>query len=601
MKRRKGYHKAAVLYCAALFSICAGVLADDLETTPDMALNASLSLLFAFGFLDATPPTNTGPGNTANSFDFSAAYTAAVAAGKYTAVSTQTALNNAIAAATPGSFIRINAGTYSWSTVITCTGTSDSPIVIDGNDAVTINGATRPFDFSGASYVVVGRMTINASVQESVRWTNQSLWCRLTECSVTNAGTDAQGIGYLWIGKGSHYYQIDHNTLWTDGGRQGIQVYWDGTDLAAGRTLPYGGWIAYNELTGYTTQVAPVGIQIGVGEPFLYSSQGVTYAQYWANHDSSATIEYNYIHSCVQSGGEVVAFKADQNIFRYNYFKGNHGALTLRAGHTHQVYGNYFANNKRPSAGLVDVYDRAHTIINNIFVQDTTAYGVYMLMLWNASGTRYLGGSWTPVHTVTDCLVAHNTFVGTGAWANANATGQSCIRIGNGNVEYGYSGDPLTGGSVSLAGYPMHDNTIVNNIAHITGSSTSYMALTYVSTTGGGGGGGSSFACVPYNLTVSNNLYYSSGGAAYGLLYSGYDADPQEGSAGLDSAFSPTNPGPAVGTGYQIAVASDYYGLARSGIKDIGAVAVTGDSGGNSGFSRGQLRGHLRGHLRGEA
>ena len=83
-----------------------------------------------------------------------------------------------------------------------------------------------------------------------------------------------------------------------------------------------------------------------------------------AEFDSRTIVEYCYFTNC-DGDGELISYKASQNVIRYNTFENNTKAeLVLRHGDDAIVYGNFFLNNM----GGVRVREGSgHYIYNNYF------------------------------------------------------------------------------------------------------------------------------------------------------------------------------------------------------------------------------------------
>ncbi|MDW3192776.1 MAG: chondroitinase-B domain-containing protein [Cytophagales bacterium] len=83
-----------------------------------------------------------------------------------------------------------------------------------------------------------------------------------------------------------------------------------------------------------------------------------------AEYDSRTLVEYCYFTNC-NGDGELISYKAAQNVIRYNTFENNPVAeLVLRHGDEAIVYGNFFINNM----GGIRVREGSnHYIFNNYF------------------------------------------------------------------------------------------------------------------------------------------------------------------------------------------------------------------------------------------
>lgn len=590
-RRRKRWQVVASVFVYLLLGLWAWVESDDGSLLDAYA--AANAWAVGFGFLDAAPPTNAGHTNAAGKFDFADALSYAQGAGRYFAVSTSAELVSRFSNATAGTYIRINPGTYSWSSVTLSGGSGSTarPIVIDGANLATLATITRGLKFSACSNVVVGRFAAS-NVAEYLAWIDGATRVRLTEITGTNIGSDKKQDGVIKITNSADYYHIDHCSL-SSGGRHGIYLYWDLDDFNAQRQVSRFGRIQYNTITT-NSQVpwAGSGAVFGVGEGFFRSYMSSD--EYYSYQDSQLIFEHNHVKNCDQTEGVLLMVKVNTCALRYNFFDANDGELELRGGYGNVVAGNFVRNNKRASAQQLIVYGREHTIANNIFVMDSGS-GRTQIRIWNGGGQRWLETKWSPVAETYNIAVINNTLIATGGWASNSSGNQAQIAIWGDNVTYKSVGDYT--GDFQQPSAASHDITILNNIFRSTG--TSYVRNSWVYTSGGGTYGGISFTVTPYNMTVANNCYYATGGASRGELYSSYDASPVASDPLLSAVYAPQSGSPVLDVGsYHSALTMDYFGNNRAiDAIDLGAIQVSlsPPAQRGAGLNRGMFRGGYMG------
>lgn len=561
-RKRKRWVVIAGVFLYLMIGIIAWVESDDFE----QAFAAANAWGVGFGFLDAAPPTNTGHTNNAEQFDFAGAMAHAQTIGKYITVSTSSALASAYSTATAGTYIRITPGTYTWSSVglSGASGTTARPVVVDGNNLVTISNITKGFRVTGSSNVVIGRMTF-ANTTEYMAVIENAPRVRLTQITGTGLGTDGATIGYIRINQASDYWRVDHCNL-TTGGRQGVQLYWYKDVYGTGYVISRHGRVDRNTFAGVA--LAQAGhVQLGQG-----SNTDVDLHYAAGGGDAYATVEYNLFDRVGQNEGSHTGSKTSYNIYRYNYFKSCRGGIEWRAGTHGQFVGNYSSGCSRGPATHIIVYDRHNVVANNIFIQQTGNCST-LLSLWNGSGWRQLSASkWSYVPETAYNIIANNTVIAAGGFFSKEVLGYYGDNIT-------YAGQSTTSGPA----VPSHHNTIINNIFVATGT-VSGTALTKLDT----------HNPKPVNDTISTNNWYLTGAGVLGAIYP-RDVSPIGGNPNLSVAWVPQAGSPALDVGiFHTAIAVDYYGNNRAvGQIDLGAIQVTlsPPAQRGAGLNRGQHRG----------
>ncbi len=235
-------------------------------------------------------------------------------------------------------------------------------------------------------------------------------------------------------------------------------------------------------------------------------------------HQQAFSIVENNLFERANGDPEAISVKSSDNTIRYNTLRNSRGEITLRHGWRNRVEGNYILG----GVSGIRFFGNDHVIVNNV-VQGNSGPPI----LVGSGAIKDDTGSTTDHEAADRCLVAFNTLV-------ANHSG--VIKVGNDKR------------------YPPDRITFANNIVVGTGTLTSITQGT--------------------NLTWQGNIVH--GGSA-GMPTGGYrTVNPQltAGTGGLNrlSAASPAING---STGSFSQVTLDMDGVARSGVKDVGADEYT--------------------------
>ena len=276
-------------------------------------------------------------------------------------VTNQTELNNAISAATPGTTITLQNGT--WNNIFIDfdkNGTSSAPITITAQspEAVLMTGNSRVYmegsylTVSGLIFQEPANLVVNNDRIEPVFELNQCDNCKVINNKIDSYnGTESQkALIFKWILADGQYNEIAYNSF--------IGKYGIGSIINDNRNSEEPDYLEIhhnyfadrtpiNELNEDNDQDA---IRIGNSSTSLDDSFTEVYDNYF----------YNFFGEI-----EVISNKSGQNKYYNNTFRDYSGSLTLRHGDNCEVYGNYFfAENNLLSAG-VRVIGEGHKIYNN--------------------------------------------------------------------------------------------------------------------------------------------------------------------------------------------------------------------------------------------
>ena len=248
-------------------------------------------------------------------------------------------------------------------------GTSEKPIVLKAQTAgkVSFSGSSQLF-ISG-NYLVVegllfeGKCTLenNENVinfKSKVKKTNsEANHCRLTNCAIINYSlTEESDKSNYYINLIGSYNEVDNCTFIGKSNKGPALVieykqekdYVPGSDVA-----PSSFHHIHHNFFGYRTYSSNGGEQIRVGTSTTSFTHGFN------------VVEHNYFED-ERIEAEIISNKSWDNIYRFNTFIGNDGAMVLRHGQKCFVYGNYInGKSGRNKSGGLRVINANNTVFNN--------------------------------------------------------------------------------------------------------------------------------------------------------------------------------------------------------------------------------------------
>lgn len=205
--------------------------------------------------------------------------------------------------------------------------------------------------------------------------------------------TEEESLKWVIIqGANSHHNRIDHNDF-GDKNQLGNFITIDGTETKQSQYDR----IDHNHFHDIGPRADNEMEAIRVGQSAISESDGHT------------VIEDNLFENC-DGDPEIVSVKSNENIVRYNTFRGSQGALVQRHGDRGQFYGNFFLGEGKEGTGGIRLYGKDHRIFNNYF-EGLTGTG-YDAALQIDGGDVDTDGSLDSHFRVYRATVVHNTFVG---------------------------------------------------------------------------------------------------------------------------------------------------------------------------------------------
>ena len=248
-------------------------------------------------------------------------------------------------------------------------GTSEKRIVLKAQTAgkVSFSGSSQLF-ISG-NYLVVeglsfeGKCTLETNENvinfksKAKKANNEANYCRLTNCAIINYSlAEESDKNNYYVNLIGTYNEVDNCTFIGKSNKGPVLVieykqdkdYVPGSDVA-----PSSFHRIHHNYFGYRTYSSNGGEQIRVGTSTTSFSHGFN------------IVEYNYFED-ERIEAEIISNKSWDNIYRFNTFIGNDGAMVVRHGQNCFVYGNYFnGKSGRNRSGGIRIINPNNTVFNN--------------------------------------------------------------------------------------------------------------------------------------------------------------------------------------------------------------------------------------------
>jgi poly(beta-D-mannuronate) lyase len=248
-------------------------------------------------------------------------------------------------------------------------GTSEKRIVLKAQTVgkVSFSGSSQLF-ISG-NYLVVegllfeGKCTLETNENvinfksKDKKANNEANYCRLTNCAIINySSTEESDKKNYYVNLIGTYNEVDNCTFEgkLNAGPTLVIEYKQDKDYVPGSDVaPSSFHHVHHNYFGYRTYSSNGGEQIRVGTSTTSFSHGIN------------VVEYNYFEE-ERIEAEIISNKSWDNIYRFNTFIGNDGAMVIRHGQNCFVYGNYFnGKSGRNRSGGIRIINPNNTVFNN--------------------------------------------------------------------------------------------------------------------------------------------------------------------------------------------------------------------------------------------
>ena len=285
-------------------------------------------------------------------------------------------------------------------------------VIFTGNSQLIVKGMwlqAEGFLFEGPSTLEKG---------DVISFSPEASHCRITNCAVINYAPVDPLINNNWMGIQGTHNEVDH-CYFKGKTNQGPYLvvrykkepgYVDGSDVA-----PSTYHHIHHNYFGYRTLPTDNGGEVmRIGDSFTSFTHGFN------------IIEYNYFEDH-RLEPEVISNKSWNNIYRFNTFISNDGAMVLRHGQQCFVYGNYFnGTSGRGISGGIRVINPNNTVFNNYLENLEGGNEKMKAPITIMSGLE--GSLLNEYYPADNAIIAYNTVV--------NSVGPE-IRIGVGNLSKG--------------------------------------------------------------------------------------------------------------------------------------------------------------------
>lgn len=263
----------------------------------------------------------------------------------------------AVAASQPGDVIIMAAGAWQDADLLfAARGKPGSPVTLRAAEAgKTVLAGKSRLRIAGEHLVVSGLWFQNPVDEEVIQFRadakTHASRCRLTECAVTDDGTQpVPGKEGRWLNLYGTENEVDHCYFAGKRTKGTLAVVWLGFE-------PEGGHRIHHNHFGPRARLGKNGgetIRIGDSKTSL--------------RDARCIVESNVFERC-NGESEIISNKSCANLYRENVFLACQGALTLRHGHRCRVERNWFLGMGEKETGGIRVIGEDHVVSQN-YLQD---------------------------------------------------------------------------------------------------------------------------------------------------------------------------------------------------------------------------------------
>ena len=248
-------------------------------------------------------------------------------------------------------------------------GTSEHPIYFKAQTAGKVSFSGNSQLFIGGNFLVVegllfeGNCTLETNQNvidfksKAKKINSEANHCRLTNCAIINYSlTEESDKKNYYVNLIGTYNEIDNCSFegkLNAGPTLVIEYKQENGYVPGSDVAPSSFHHIHHNYFGYRTYSSNGGEQIRVGTSTTSFSHGFN------------IVEYNYFED-ERIEAEIISNKSWNNIYRFNTFIGNDGAMVLRHGQKCFVYGNYInGKSGRYRSGGIRVINPNNTVFNN--------------------------------------------------------------------------------------------------------------------------------------------------------------------------------------------------------------------------------------------
>ena len=263
----------------------------------------------------------------------------------------------AVAASQPGDVIIMAAGVWQDADLLfAARGKPGAPVTLRAAEAgKTVLAGKSRLRIAGEHLVVSGLWFQNPVDEEVIQFRSDAKThasrCRLTECAVTDDGTQpVPGKEGRWLNLYGTENEVDHCYFAGKRTKGTLAVVWLGFE-------PEGGHRIHHNHFGPRARLGKNG-----GETIRIGDSKTS------PRDARCIVESNVFERC-NGESEIISNKSCANLYRENVFLACQGALTLRHGHRCRVERNWFLGLGAKETGGIRVIGEDHVVSGN-YLQD---------------------------------------------------------------------------------------------------------------------------------------------------------------------------------------------------------------------------------------
>ncbi|HSN59458.1 MAG TPA: polysaccharide lyase 6 family protein [Ferruginibacter sp.] len=268
-------------------------------------------------------------------------------------------------------------------------------VIFKGSSQLILNGSylrAEGFLFEGKTSLEKG---------DVMAFSKSSKYCRITNCAVIDYTPADAMVNNNWMNLQGTYNEVDH-CYFKGKTNQGpylvVRYLTDDSFIDGSDTAPSTYHRIHHNYFGYRSMPTDNGGEdLRIGDSKTSFTRGFN------------IIEYNYFEDH-RLEPEVISNKSCDNIYRFNTFINNDGAMVLRHGQRCFVYGNYF-NGKagRNKSGGIRIINSNQTVFNN-YLENLEGGKDYMKAPFTIMG-GLLGSNLNEYYPAHNAIVAYNTVV----------------------------------------------------------------------------------------------------------------------------------------------------------------------------------------------
>lgn len=319
-------------------------------------------------------------------------------------------LNAAISSARPGDHIIMANGTWNDATInFKASARASAPITLKAQTAgkVILSGDSR-ITFSKPHLIVDGISFTNGTPSSGNVIEFKSDSCRLTNSAIVDFNPEDFEEDYYWVFFEGNHNRVDHSYF---SGKSNEQpLVGNNQDNARHNSVDH----CYFKDIPYRSENGREIFRIwGYGRSEELGDDGAYF-----------TIEYNLFENAHGEGTEIISFKSNRNIARYNTIRATKGGIVGRSGNYNTIEGNFILGENIEGTNGIRVAGQGHRVVNN-YIADIDGDG--LILISGEYIEKDLTGNYEPIERegtplgrvpmyghVRNGLFAHNTFVNTG-------------------------------------------------------------------------------------------------------------------------------------------------------------------------------------------